>query len=301
MLDARRLRIFCVVAEEGSITAAAGQLHLTQSAVSQQVAILEREIGAPLLERLSRGVRPTDVGNLLVDRAQALLREMANLEQDLHRMVVPPTNVTLGVFSTAGAYLVPTVVQRYRQRHPETRLTLHDSQPENLSAELAEGVIDVGLSWDYDFLPRPMGSLRCLHLRKDPLCLLLPCDHPLAGEPGPLRLSDVADEAWVVRGHKSAPYDTAFEVMCRIAGFEPNIVFRTEDYQSVQGLVAANVGVAVVPRLAMTAQRTDIVTRPIHEPAFTRRIDAVVLPDSHGAPLASQLLDLLREIWADGD
>jgi DNA-binding transcriptional LysR family regulator len=299
MLDARRLEIFCAVAEEGSFTAAASRLHLTQSAVSQQIAVLERDVGVPLLERVARGVRLTTVGTLLAERARALLRDMVGLEQELRRVVTPPTQVKLGVFATAGAHLVPMVVQKFRQRHKETQLVLHASQPENLAVELANGVIDVGLTWDYDFLPRPMGNLARRHLLNDPLCLLLPRDHPLANEAGPLRLADFADEPWVVRGHTSPRYEDAFAVMCRIAGFEPTIVFRTEDYQSVQGLVAAHVGVAVAPRLATAARRPDIVVRTLEGPAFARRIDAVTLPEAHDHRLARQLLDLLGEAWAE--
>jgi DNA-binding transcriptional LysR family regulator len=300
MLDARRLEIFCSVAEEGSFTAAAARLHLTQSAVSQQIAILERDTGVALMERIPRGIKLTPIGKLLAERARLLLRDMAGLEQELRRMVVPPTKVKLGVFATAGAHLVPIVVQKFRQRHDQIQLVLHASQPEDLAAELANGIIDVGLTWDYDFLPRPTGNLLRQHLLDDPMCLLLPIDHPLAGETGALRLADLAAELWVVRGHTSPRYEDAFEVMCRIAGFEPTIAFRTEDYQSVQGLVAAHVGVAVAPRLSTAAQRPDIVVRPIKKPAFARRIDAVTLPESRDDPLVRQLLDLLGEVWMPG-
>jgi DNA-binding transcriptional LysR family regulator len=207
----------------------------------------------------------------------------------------------LGVFATAGAHLVPNLVQKYRQRYPETQLVLRASQPENLAAELAAGEIDVGMTWDYDFLMRPGGGLHRQHLLTDPICLLLPVDHPLAAETGPLQLADLGDEAWVVRTHRSPRYEDAFEVMCGIAGFEPNIVFRTEDYQSVQGLVAAHVGLAVAPRLSLRALRPDVAVRTIHHPTFVRRIDAVTLPASHGDPLARQLLELLGELWATED
>src|ERR1700722_14756940 len=102
MLDSRRLEIYCAVAEEGSFTAAAARLHLTQSAVSQQIAILERDIGMLLMERIPRGIKLTPTGKLLNERARSLLREMSSLEQELRRMVVPPTKVKLGVFATAG-------------------------------------------------------------------------------------------------------------------------------------------------------------------------------------------------------
>ena len=298
MLDARRLEIFCAVVEEGSFTAAAARLHLTQSAVSQQIAILERDAGLSLLERLPRGVKPTQAGQFLAKRAQTLLRDLGGLEQELQRLADPPKKVRLGVFATAGAHLVPVLVQQYRQRYPDTQLLLHASQPEDMAAELDAGTIDVGITWDYDFLMRPLGELHRQHLLSDPMCLLLPHDHPLAGDDGPVRLADLADELWVVRTHRSPRYEDAFEVMCRIAGFEPRIVFRTEDYQSVQGLVAANVGVAVAPRLSMRAQRPDVVAREIHDPAFARRIEAITLPGYRKNPPAQQLLDLLEELQA---
>src|SRR5262245_18425748 len=103
MLDAKRLRIFCAVAEDRSFTAAAARLHLTQSAVSQQVALLEREVGAALVERLPRGVSLTPVGKLLAERARELLRDMVSLEQELHRLADPPTRVRLGGFREAGS------------------------------------------------------------------------------------------------------------------------------------------------------------------------------------------------------
>jgi DNA-binding transcriptional LysR family regulator len=298
MLDAHRLRIFCAVAEQGSFTAAGTRLCLTQSAVSQQVALLEREIGVPLVERGARGIRLTEVGTLLAERAHDILRDMTSLEQEIRHLVTAPIVVRLGVFSTAGASLVPVVVQRYRQQFSETRLVLHASQPENLEGELKEGVIDVGLTWDYDFLTRSTGALQRQHLLDDPLLLLVPQGHSLASDKGPIRLADVADEQWVVRGHQ-APYHDTFGVMCRAAGFEPNIVFRTEDYQSLQGLVAANVGLAVAPQLSIIAQRPDIVIRSLHQPTFIRRIDAVFLPERRSHPLTRQLLDMLSEVWSD--
>jgi len=299
MLDSRRLEIYCAVAEEGSFTAAAARLNLTQSAVSQQIAILERDVGLALMERVPRGVKLTPAGQFLAKRAQGLLREMSGLEQELHRLADPPKAVTLGVFATAGAHLVPMLVSRYRQRYPETQLVLHASQPEDLPAKLLAGEIDVGITWDYDFLMRPVGDLHRQHLLADPMVLLLPADHPLADEQGSLRLTELSEEPWIVRTHRSTRYEDAFEVMCRIAGFEPRIVFRTEDYQSVQGMVAAKVGVAVAPRLSMRAQRPDIVVRAIHSPTFARRIDAIALPGYRSNPLAEQLLVLLGELRGD--
>jgi DNA-binding transcriptional LysR family regulator len=120
VLDTRRLRIFCTVADEGSFTVADARLHLTQSAIPQQMAILEREVGTALVERCPRGIRLTAAGRLLADRARLLLSEPACLEHDLHRLGERPASVHLGVFSTAGAYLIPLVVHVPPAPHRDT-------------------------------------------------------------------------------------------------------------------------------------------------------------------------------------
>lgn len=293
VLNTSRLRIFRVVAQEGSFTAAAARLHYTQSAISQQMAILERELGVALMERRSRGIILTRAGTLLADRVHPLLSEIAALEHEVQRIAERPRSAHLGVFSTAGAHLVPLVVRRYQQRHPDVQLVVHSCPPEQLSAQLADGAIDAGLSWDYDYAPRAMAGLTCHHLLDDPLCLLLPPDHPLA-EPGgpPLALADLEDQSWVSRTHRGL-YTNAFEAMCRIAGFEPDVVFRTEDYASLQGLVAAGVGVAMAPRLSLIAQRPDVVIRPVHNPRFARRVQAVTLPGASHDPVAAPLVEVL--------
>lgn len=299
MLDARRLKIFCVVADTGSLTAAASRVHLTQPAISQQIALLEREIGAPLIERLPRGIRLTEPGRLLAERGRAILRDLVSLEEQVRRSATDRTQLRLGIFTTAGANLVPRIVQAYRLEQPHTTLLLRATQPQALEAELHEGTIDVGLSWDYDFLPRSFINLHRQHLLDDPMRLILPRDHARGGETDAIRLSDLAQEPWVVRTHRSAPYDTAFEILCRRCGFEPDIVFRTDDYHSTQGLVAAGVGLSVVPQLALSAMRPDIVARPLEEPSVSRRIEAVALRESLDDPRISELISALRRGCAD--
>jgi DNA-binding transcriptional LysR family regulator len=298
MLDTRRLKLFCVVAETGSITAAAARVHLTQPAISQQIALLEREIGAALIERLPRGIRLTEPGRLLAERGRAILRELSALEEQVRVSATERMQIRLGVFSTAGANLVPRLVQAYRFEAPQIRLVLHASQPEALEAELHEGLIDVGLSWDYDFLPRAFANLHRRHLLDDPMLLLAPKGHALATSAGPLHLAALAGETWVVRTHRAPPYDFAFETLCRDCGFEPDISFRTDDYQSAQGLVAAGVGLCLVPRLALSALRPDVVALPLDSPHVVRRIEAVTLRTSATLPHITQLLDTLQRLWA---
>jgi DNA-binding transcriptional LysR family regulator len=303
VLDTRRLRVFCVVAEEGSFTAAADRLYLTQSAVSQQMAILEREVGLALLERLPRGVRVTPAGELLADRARALLVQLTGIEEEVHRLVDGPRQVRLGTFATAGLHLLPAVVQRYRRRHEGNRLVVIPTQPNEVAGLLMDRSVDVGLVWDYAFAPQSHDGLPYEHLLDEPLRLLVPRGHPLLGgcDPAgnavdtPVDLQELSSEGWVVRRHR-APYDEAFATMCRIAGFEPDVVFTTDDYPSVQGLVAAGVGVGVVPEMSLTAQHADVVAVPLTNPAFSRRIGALLLRDGRRDPAVVQLLEALHEV-----
>jgi DNA-binding transcriptional LysR family regulator len=293
MLDLRRLRIFAAVAEGGSFTAAATALFLTQPAVSQQMAILEREVGVPLLVRVPRGIQLTDAGQLLAERAAKLLAESAEIEDELRRFGQGQREVTLGAFPTAGADLVPLAIREFRRRHPDVRLLLAQAHANDVVAQLHSSRIAVGLVWDYDFAPQATDPVfERVELLADPLQVVLPVDHPAAQERG-IALRDLAEESWIVRAHRP-PYQQAFEHMCRIAGFEPRVAFRTDNYQSIQGLVAAGIGLGLAPRLSLTPRRADVIPVPVAAPAFSRRIAALAVPSSGRPSTVDDLLDVLR-------
>jgi DNA-binding transcriptional LysR family regulator len=293
VLEIRRLQIFAAVAERGSFTAAAEALFMTHSAVSQQMALLERQLGVPLMIRGPRGIELTESGRLLAERSTGLLGTMASIEREMLDLKAKHASVRLGAFPTAGADLIPRAVREYQRRFPETKIELRSAHAEDMPAALREGAIHLGLVWDYDFMPRTVpADIEWLHLVDDPLFVLVPDDHPLAGEPE-VALLEFAGENWVVRGH-NPPYDDAFSTMCRLGGFEPQVGFVTEDYLSAQGLVAAGVGVSAVPRLALVARRPDVVALPIAGPAPHRRIAAVRLLNANHPPAAQQMLDVLR-------
>jgi DNA-binding transcriptional LysR family regulator len=295
MLDARRLNIYVVVAEEGSFTAAAEKLYLSQPAVSQQMAILEREVGVPLMKRMPRGIALTPAGEVLAQRARVILDSMTELESELARLVKAPRRVRLGAFSTAGAHFIPLVVKAYREQNEGASLAVMSANAAEVPGQLRDGMIDIGLVWDYDFAPRPPEEgLRVTPLLTDPMRVVVPTDHPFADR-NEVALSELADEPWIVRMHRR-PYREAFETVCRIAGFEPHVVFRTEDYQAIQGLVAAGVGVSLVPALLLAVERPDIVTLPLAPPTFARRVSALTLPRAERDPAVARLLGLLREV-----
>lgn len=293
MLDVRRLQIFVAVAQEGSFTAAAQRLFLTQSAVSQQMAALEREMGVSLLRRLARGVKLTPAGEVLAARANGLFGEIASIEQEVRTFGDGPVEIRLGAFATAGVELLPLALRAFRSRRPDVHVRLCSVPTDEATTRLRDGDIHVLLTWEYDFAPQPVDrSLTQLRLPDDPLRVVLPAGHRLAGEQQ-LRLADLAPDRWVVRVHR-APYEEAYETMCRIAGFEPEVAFRADDYQALQGLVAAGMGVSMVPQLSLTAHRDDVVIRPLCTPTFARRVTAMTLPEARRADPVADFLEILR-------
>jgi DNA-binding transcriptional LysR family regulator len=252
----------------------------------------------PLLERVPRGIRLTEAGKLLADRTAKLLAEIGEIEDELKGFGATPREVVLGAFPTAGADLVPLAIRAYREWHPDVRLVLTPAHANDVVAQLHSSRISVGLVWDYDFAPQVADPLfERVDLLDDPLRIVLPADHPAAGEPE-LALRDLAEEPWIIRAHRP-PYAQAFEQMCRIAGFEPRIAFRTDTYQAIQGLVAAGIGLGVAPQLSLAPRRQDIVAVPMAAPAFSRRIAALALPPATRSTAVDDLLDVLRTAAAE--
>lgn len=293
VIDVRRLRIFVAVAEEGSFTAAAQRLYLTQSAVSQQMSVFEREMGIPLVRRMPRGVALTDAGTALVARARHLFGEISAIEQEIRNFGDDDQEIRLGAFATAGVELLPQALKAFKRDRPGVRVLLRSVHSGDAAARLRDGDIHVLLVWEYNFAPQPADrSLAQLRLPDDPLLAVLPVDHPLADRDG-VALAELSGERWVARSHRP-PYDQAYETMCRIAGFEPDVAFRTDDYHALQGLVAAGMGVSLAPALSLSPHRDDVVTPALTDPTFTRRVTVLTLPEvSHTAPIAD-LLDVLR-------
>jgi DNA-binding transcriptional LysR family regulator len=261
------------------------------------MALLERQLGLALMVRGPRGVELTEAGELLAKRATGLIGSMATIEQEMHDLTQRSASVRLGAFPTAAADLIPRVLREFRKRHPDTKVHLRSAHAADMPAALRDGDIQLGLMWDYDFLPRTVpADIERLPLVDDPLYLLVPADHPFAGE-SEVDLMEFAGESWVVRGHQP-PYDDAFATMCRLAGFEPEIGFVTEDYLSAQGLVAAGIGVSIVPRLALVALRPDVAAVPLSGDGQRRRIAAVRRKDAEHTEAAGWLLDVLRDMSA---
>jgi molybdate transport repressor ModE-like protein len=297
MVDVRRLRVLCEVARQGSLTAAARALAYSPSAVSQQITMLEREVDAVLLERVHRGVVLTDAGRVLVQEAEEIFVRLAAAESAVQAIAGLGSGLLrLGWFATAGANLMPRAIAEFRRRHPGVALDLFQGDPGECVAQLRAREIHLALVYEFELEPPLGGDLQQIHLVADSLHIGLPRDHPLTARRH-VRLADLAQAHWIQGVREGATVDVLPRA-CRLAGFEPTIVLRTDDRTAVEGLVAAGVGVALMPQITLPTVRPDVVVRPLDSPALTRRVRAALPPGSYRHAAAMAMIDILHEVCA---
>jgi DNA-binding transcriptional LysR family regulator len=296
MLNPQRLRVFREVAHHGSFSAAADSLSYTQSAVSQSVAALEAQLGVPLLERDRRGARLTSAGEALLAHADGILARLDAAEADVASIAgLRGGQLAMASFPTAGATIMPLAVATFRAAHPEVAPSLAEGEPEEMAPRLRAGEFDLALLFEFEGVSEELGpGLRRIDLLEDPMYLALPNEHPLADVPR-VRLHDLSEESWV---QTSAESPCARHVVrsCHAAGFEPRVSFETDDYQTVQGLVAAGVGVALIPQLALFSVRDDITIRALHPRAPVRTVTAATRRGEGVAPAGERMLEVLADV-----
>jgi DNA-binding transcriptional LysR family regulator len=296
MLDVRRMRVLREVAVRGSFSAAAEALSFTQSAVSQQIAALEREAGTVLVQRSARGVRLTEAGEALVRHAEAILARLAEAEAELEAIAgLRGGRLRLAAFESAAASLMPLAIASFRAAHPGVELSLIMAEPEDSEPLLKSGELDLALGFDSRIRAEVDGVAR-QHLLSDPMFLVLPADHTLARKRS-LRLADLADDPWIA-GATNCECNRLISRACAAAGFEPRIAFETDDYTAMQGFVAAGVGVSLIAELGLESVRDDIVVRGLGRDAPIREVYAATLADSHRTPATQAMLEILTDVAA---
>jgi DNA-binding transcriptional LysR family regulator len=296
MLHSGRLQVLCEVVRQASFSAAAEALSYTQSAVSQAIARLEAEVGTPLVIRDRRGVRPTAAGATLVEHAEAILTQIEAAEQELAAVLgVRGGRLRVASFPSAGAALMPAAVAAFRRGHPDVALTLAEGEPEEIAPRVRGGEFDLALLFEFPGAGQRVGAgLRTVALLEDPMHVALPAAHPLAAKPR-LRLADLEAQDWV-QTSASSPCARHVVRLCLAAGFTPNVTFESDDYDTVQGLVAAGVGVALVPRLALTRVHPRIVVRELSPRSPARKVVAATMAGPGVAPAARTMLRILADV-----
>jgi DNA-binding transcriptional LysR family regulator len=300
MLDIGRLRALHAVATYGSVGAAADALGYTPSAVSQQLAKLERETRTPLLERRGRGVALTDAAqHLAATAAQVLdLVEQAELDLEEQRGQVAG-EIVLAAFPTAARGLLPPVLARLQTEYPALTVDVLEIDPFEAVAGVARGELTVAVVHDWHNTPLALPEeLSRVRLGTDPADILMPATHPLADREV-VRPADLSGERWICQPEGSICHDWLVRTM-RKAGFEPRVAYSVAEYQSQLAMLAHGVGIAMIPRLGRGPLPAGVVAVPLN-PAPSRRIYAAWRTLTARRPAVSATLAALRSGWAGRD
>lgn len=288
-MEFRQLEIFIAVVDAGSLTAAAARCHLSQPAVTQQIHALEEDVGEPLLIRRPRGVEPTAAGAGFAEHARRLLAERDRVRDAFSdRGRLRAGRVCFGIIPTIAPYLLPEWLGPFRERYPGIRIEISESRTGGLVSELVEGRIDFAILSDVPEAERRKGSLRYRELFREPLLLAAPEKHPLATrkqapEPGEVTAAELIH---LKGGHCLAERTLR---LCRIRQPDPGL--QCEQLGTALAMVAAGLGVTVVPQLATRSRRMDgIVVRPFAGPGLHRVIALLKRRGSRETPAVTELL-----------
>jgi DNA-binding transcriptional LysR family regulator len=284
MLDVARLRVIDAVARHGSVTAAARELSYSQPSVSHHLARLEAETGAQLLQRVGRGIRLTQAGQLLAGRAAEIIGRMDAAEAELSAHVgLTAGRVRLAGFSSAIGALVPRAAATLAREHPSLEIGLTDTHPPEALEMLRTGQVEVAIVFRYDETEDELPGVRLHHLLDDPMYLL--------SQRRTRGLASLREATWIAgcercRGHLLA--------LCDAVGFEPRIAYESDDMVLMQSLVAAGLCVATLPGLALRAHRDDgVIASKL--PGMPRRVYAATYGEPPDPPAVAALLAALGE------
>src|SRR4051794_35630549 len=292
MLNLARVRLLVELDRLGSLAAVADALDYTPSAVSQQLAQLERETPQPLLEKVGRRLRPTDAGRLLAAHGRELIARAEAAEAELAGMTGLGGTLRIAAFETAARELVTPAMTALRAEHPGLRCELSDLEAEEAIPLLRAGELDLVVAEEYEHAPRARHpDVERHELVDDELIAALPADR--GGPDGAFRLRALAAEPWVAPRAGTAYADMLVRA-CRQAGFEPDFRHRVNDLQTILSLAAGGLAVALVPALGRPELRHDLAIRPLAGKRLSRSLFAAVRAGAGERPAVKALLDAIR-------
>ena len=282
MLNPLHLRTFIVVLRTGSFAEAARSLGYTGSAVSQQISSLERAVKMSLFEREAHGIRPTPSAGFLADRAQNVLAAFASFEEEVRAMSEGNFGrVRLGSFPTASQQLLPLSLSTFARTHPEVGIDLDEGEPDSLVPLLLDRDLDLAIVYRYDLVPQTWPkALKAEPLLHEDLVLLLPPGHRFAGSE--ITLADLGKETWVATGERTS-CARSLRRACAAAGFEPDVHYRSDDYDVIRRFVSSGLGVALVPALGHvigSIATADIATATVADLSVRRHVVALHAPST---------------------
>ncbi|MFD3324587.1 LysR family transcriptional regulator [Streptomyces sp. NPDC058701] len=294
--DIKKLRILRTLAEQGTVTATAEALHMTPSAVSQQLTNLARQLGVTLLEAQGRRVRLTDAAHLVLRHTEAVFAQLERAEAELSGYLAGDAGeVRIGAFSTAVPALVVPAVAALRRTHPAIELRVREAEAAESYALLSAGAVDLALSLAAHAPTARDGRFTRLTLLEDPLDVALPPDHPLA-DAADLRLADLSGDPWIYGG--SGPWSEITRNACEAAGFVPEQAHSASGWTAILAMVGAGMGVALVPRM-VSGRASGPVVRVLTRERPARHVIAAVRRGSEAAPAVAHVLAALRRAAAE--
>ncbi|GHC77511.1 LysR family transcriptional regulator [Streptomyces flavofungini] len=295
MIDVQRLRVLRAVADHGSFSKAAAALRLTPSAVSQHVAVLERSLGAQVVARSTRGVTLTRAGQIMVGAAESVAAELEQAKQQVEGLRTGRVTLTVATFTSGGRHLLPGALPRLMAAHPHTLLHVREGEPEVTLPLVRQGAVDLALAYHFDG-PLPVGpgassSLRWTPLMEDPLHVVLPDGHRLADRAS-LDITELAAEPWVLGCSRTEAHLRRYAEQ---AGFDPDVRGTTTDYFFARSLVAAGMGISLIPSISLVPALPGLRAVPVRPPAPTRHIGVATTGRRHDRPHVTTFVEALSE------
>jgi len=264
-MELYQLRYFVAVAEQGNFTRAAERLRLAQPALSQQMKNLEAELGAPLFIRGRRATVLTHAGEVLLGHARALIADAQAARQAVADVAgLKRGRLALAAIPSISGRWLPPILRRFRKAHPQIELILKEGSSDEISALVDEGKVELG------FVQFPVDPRRFANdlILSESFAAVLPKGHPLARK-ATITLSSLSDEPFVL--YKGRAREVVLEA-CRRLGFEPTVACESGELETVRSLVAAHLGVAVLPELAVQSAPASLAVRPLTRPRLCRRL-----------------------------
>jgi DNA-binding transcriptional LysR family regulator len=296
MLDVRRLRLLRELAVRRTVTAVAEALSYTPSAVSQQLAALERDAGVRLIERVGRGVQLTEAGHRLVSHTDAIIAGLEAAEVDLARHAGDVSGrVRVASFQTAAHTLVIPAIGPLEARHPDLQFELVQAEAESALPGLRLGDVDMVVAEEYDHAPRPRDpALEHRELCRDALVFAVPVDHP-AAQKEQIAFADLRDDEWA-GGEVDTAWNDMIERACRsLGGYEPDVRHNVDDVRLILSLVSMRGAVGLVPELGLHTEIEGYVWRPPAEGPLDRKIFTAVRRGTAERPALQAVREALAE------
>jgi DNA-binding transcriptional LysR family regulator len=286
-MDWHQLKYFQTLANAGSFTKASDELVLSQPALSRSILRLEEEIGVPLFERKSRGVILNRYGEIFLRHANKALMEISEAKQEIDDIIHPNQGtISLAFIETLGSNFVPDIISKFRKNAPKVNFHLFQDTTVNILSLLNDGKIDIGFCSPQTAVDE-ISSFRII---REELFLMVPRNHRFADRED-ICLAEASDEPFVLFKKETALHDV-IENLCRDAGFKPKMSFESYEERTIAGLVSANFGVALVPRIPGLDKRK-ISFIPISEPKCFREIEMVWQTAGYMAPAVTQFKDFV--------